>query len=70
MVRKCSHGAAKVQPSGTGKQPFPFNLIIYVKHHAPLCSTGLYQVCSEIVGEAVNFTTSGVSPTALFGDAS
>lgn len=65
MARICSYGGAKLQPLGTGKRPALLDLIIYVHYAALPYPAGVFLVCSEIVGEAVNLTTSGVSPTAL-----
>ena len=65
MAQICSHGGLDLRPPRTGKRPALLDLIIYV-HFAALPSLkGSYQVRTEIVGEAVNFCTSGVSPTAL-----
>lgn len=65
MLQIRSYGAAKMQPSGTVSGRPPFNLIIYVKYHAHLSLTGAILVCSDL--EQV--TTSGDSPTALYGGA-
>ena len=69
MAQICSYGGLDLRPPRAGKRPALLDLIIYVHCHALPCFTGVCQVCTKIVGEAVNFCTSGVSPTVLCGGA-
>ena len=63
MTQICTYGGANLRPSGTGKQPLPFNLIIYVHCAALPCPAGVSQVCTQLE----QLGTSGDSPTALCG---